>query len=194
MEMVTFSKGSTKVGDIYDDTSYYQYRLILNFPLAIYPLRRGDARGFIPIKNNVGGKLSYQTNGNINLSYCFEYSCYLPDIPNLPLSGTNLWQPALTLHFHAEPIQPDSMDPDGINHFNAALCQTAKIFKTPGNFDLQVDPQSKPDFVAPEDPKIRGLGVVDELCLAEKEVLAGSTTGSDAGTNVANCVQLGVNP
>jgi hypothetical protein len=196
MEMITFSKGNTGtgVGDISDIANVYQYRLILNFPLAIHKLRKGDASQFAPVGNNVAGKLSYQRFGNIYLSYCLEYSCYLPDIPKLPLNGSNTWQAALTLHFHAEPAQPESTVSDAISHVNSALCQTAAIFKTPSKFDLQIDPQSKPDPVPPEDPKIRGLQLVDELCLGEPEPVSSLGTGTTEGTNVANCVQLGITP
>ncbi|MBZ5508549.1 MAG: hypothetical protein LAO78_24080 [Acidobacteriia bacterium] len=177
-----FSKKDAKVGDL---KTNYRLQILLPQPEEIIPLRRAELSDFQKVAPNgniakrvfdscsQGGK-----NSKFSLLTCLRYT-------KQPAFGS---PPTVTIGFYAE-----HKDFPKISEMNATYTQAQAIWQTGANFDLQLQE------IFPPSPKVcpevhPGYGIVpdDENSLAE--LLLEVPCSSKKGTDVANCVQFGVNP
>jgi hypothetical protein len=177
-----FSIGDVNVGDF---TNNYYMRLILPLPDSIVPLRKAKLADFDNASNlSKGGKIAQNvhnscaanSNTDFSLVTCLRYA----------KSDSFGAAPVATWMFYAEHNTPPS--PDSVNSALRSVDQssffTNKVFDLSlhGDFAPRVCPDSSPGYgITPDDQNTLFEIAQDLKC------------PPTLGTDVANCVQFGVN-
>lgn len=186
-EMHQFYKIESGTGDITDDATQFAFRLILQYPVEIYALRKGDRTKMRFIPGVLQSSIDHHSSPfSISLVTCLEYQ----GLSDPSGSGTN------RCHFYAE-----SYCAEDVSHVNSAYMQCGRLFS--GGFNLQLDedwgdpPKISAKGPAEDDPRLADLKGrdCDEDDLSEFFALATNIKCPPphvAGVNVANCGQFGV--
>jgi hypothetical protein len=180
-----FSKSATGVGDL---TSSHRFSIKLPFPADIIPLRIGsliDFKNAVVTSGTVAKNIinSCGTGGNDDFSLltCLRYL-------KEPSFGS---PPVVTHSFYAEhPYFPKTP-----GELNMTYIQAREMWQNKDEFDLQLTMGTIFPPLSPVCPPVHpgyGISSDDENTLAE--LLLNSPCSASRGTDVANCVQFGINP
>lgn len=156
--IMQFSRSSTSTGDlVHDDKGVIK----LPWPRSFFSRRLGPIPKFLKT-SKVGIEITNRSSaaGNTNVGvvtgFAYDFDWPFPTLPG--------WVPTLNFHFFYQP--PKGHD---IKAVNVDLVNAGKIFGSPKDFDLQLDPDHN-TAVTPIGTGgfLTGVGTEDEVSLDEK--------------------------
>jgi hypothetical protein len=162
--IMQFSRSTTNTGDLVHSNKGI---IKLPWPRNFFSRRLGPIPNFLNSK--VGKEITdrcsagHNTQVGVVTGFAYDFDWSFPILPS--------WGPTLNFHFYYQP--PKGHDIYGVN---VDLIKAGKIFGSPRDFDLQLDPNNNP-AVTPVGTGgfLTGVGTEDEISLDEKLTLLNPT-------------------